>query len=62
MNYQTKEIATILGVSLEEAQIWEERIDDIEPIDWSEISQRALVKHIKEFKMTWENLYQFVTK
>jgi hypothetical protein len=47
MNGVTKEIAEILSVNIELAEAVQDYMDDWCGIDWSEISQRELVREVK---------------
>ncbi len=57
MNQVTKLIAKTLNVSIEEAIIWQDRIDSWDEIDWSELSSAQITKHIKAFVIDWETIY-----
>lgn len=53
-------VAKVLKVNLIDAQIWLDRIESWDEIDWSEWSETKINKHIKNFVSDWENLYSKV--
>jgi hypothetical protein len=60
MNEVTRLVADTLKVSLEEAVIWQDRIEDWDDLDWSETSYATARKHIKAFVSDWEKIYSRV--
>lgn len=57
MNGNTKLIAELLDCSLEDAKVWQDRIESWDDIDWSEWSQKRIEKHIINFTSDWEMIY-----
>ena len=57
MNEVTKLIADQLKVSIEEALIWQDRIESWDDLDWSETSYAKARKHITAFVGDWESIY-----
>ena len=60
MNEVTKLVAETLEVSINEAIIWQDRIDSWDEMDCSEWSEAKMRKHIKAFLSDWENIYSKV--
>jgi hypothetical protein len=60
MNLITKLIANQLDVSVEEALIWQDRIESWDDMDCSEWSEAKMRKHIKAFVGDWETIYSKV--
>lgn len=60
MNEVTKLIADTLKVSIEEAVVWQDLIEDWDDLDWSETSYANARKHIKAFVSDWETIYSKV--
>ena len=57
MNGVTRLVADTLKVSLEEAVVWQDRIEGWDDLDWSETSDSYARKHIKGFVSDWEKIY-----
>jgi hypothetical protein len=57
MNQVTELIAKTLNVSIEEAIIWQDRIESWDNMDGSEWSEQKMRRHIKAFVIDWETIY-----
>jgi hypothetical protein len=60
MNEVTKLVAETLNVSIEDAIIWQDRIESWDEMDCSEWSEAKMRKHIKAFVGDWETIYSKV--
>ena len=50
-------VAHTLKVNAIDAEMWLDRIESYDQIDWSEWSSAQITKHIKNFKVDWETIY-----
>ena len=57
MNEVTKLIADTLGVSSEDALIWQDRIETWDDMDCSEWSELKMRRHIQSFIGDWVSTY-----
>ena len=62
MNEVTKLIASTLGVSMEDAAIWQDRIQTWDEMDCSEWSEIKMRRHIESFIGDWVSTYSHVAE
>jgi hypothetical protein len=62
MNEVTKLIASTLGVSMEDAAIWQDRIETWDEMDCSEWSELKMSRHIESFIGDWVSTYSHVAE